>query len=104
MPQFRAKARAVDLLGKGQIADLPTAITELWKNGYDAYADNLKAEIYLEGYNGLRRPYFVISDDGKGMSNTDIFEKWLVLGTDSKSRAKLEDAESDETLWKLPRI
>ena len=39
--QFRTKARAVDLLGKGQIADLPTAITELWKNGYDAYADNL---------------------------------------------------------------
>ena len=31
--QFRTKARAVDLLGKGQIADLPTAITELWKNG-----------------------------------------------------------------------
>ena len=34
--QFRTKARAVDLLGKGQIADLPTATTELWKNGYDA--------------------------------------------------------------------
>lgn len=31
MPQFRAKARAVDLLGKGQISDLPTAISELWK-------------------------------------------------------------------------
>jgi len=43
--QFRTKARAVDLLGKGQIADLPTAITELWKNGYDAYADNLKSGI-----------------------------------------------------------
>ncbi|CAD6492546.1 MAG: hypothetical protein DIAAKJNI_00320 [Candidatus Argoarchaeum ethanivorans] len=31
MPSFRAKARAVDLLGKGQIADLPTAVCELWK-------------------------------------------------------------------------
>ena len=41
MPQFRAKARAVDLLGKGQISDLPTAISELWKNGYDAYGDAL---------------------------------------------------------------
>lgn len=102
--QFRTKARAVDLLGKGQIADLPTAITELWKNGYDAYADNLKAEIYLEGYKGLNKSYFVISDDGKGMSQRDILEKWLVLGTDSKSRATLEDKESDETLWKRPRI
>lgn len=102
--QFRTKARAVDLLGKGQIADLPTAITELWKNGYDAYADNLTAEIYLSGYKGLNNPLFVMTDDGKGMSRKDIFEKWLVLGTDSKSRATLEDKESEETLWKKPRI
>lgn len=102
--QFRTKARAVDLLGKGQIADLPTAITELWKNGYDAYADNLTAEIYLSGYKGLDYPLFVMTDDGKGMSRNDIFEKWLVLGTDSKSRATLEGKESEETLWKAPRI
>lgn len=102
--QFRTKARAVDLLGKGQIADLPTAITELWKNGYDAYADNLTAEIYLPGYKGLDNPLFVMTDDGKGMSRNDIFEKWLVLGTDSKSRATLEEKESEETLWKAPRI
>lgn len=101
--QFRTKARAVDLLGKGQIADLPTAITELWKNGYDAYADNLRADLYKEGYNGLTKSYFSISDDGKGMSAPDIFDKWLVLGTDSKSRAEL-DTESEDTLWKRPRI
>ena len=101
--QFRTKARAVDLLGKGQIADLPTAITELWKNGYDAYADNLKAELYKCGYENLEKSYFIISDDGKGMSGSDILDKWLVLGTDSQSRAVLED-ESEETLWKLPRI
>ena len=102
--QFRTKARAVDLLGKGQIADLPTAITELWKNGYDAYADNLTAEIYLETYKDIKTPLFVMTDDGKGMSRIDIFEKWLVLGTDSKSRATLEEKESEETLWKKPRI
>ncbi|SFZ82447.1 ATP-binding protein [Tenacibaculum maritimum] len=102
--QFRTKARAVDLLGKGQIADLPTAITELWKNGYDAYADNLTAEIYLDTYKDVKSPLFVMTDDGKGMSRNDIFEKWLVLGTDSKSRATLEEQESEETLWKKPRI
>ena len=102
--QFRTKARAVDLLGKGQIADLPTAITELWKNGYDAYADNLTAEIYLDTYKDIKTPLFVMTDDGKGMSRNDIFEKWLVLGTDSKSRASLEEKESEETLWKKPRI
>lgn len=102
--QFRTKARAIDLLGKGQIADLPTAITELWKNGYDAYADNLTAEIYLDTYKDITSPIFVITDDGKGMSRNDIFEKWLVLGTDSKSRATIEEKESEETLWKKPRI
>lgn len=102
--QFRTKARAVDLLGKGQIADLPTAITELWKNGYDAYADTVTAEIYLKGYKGIKQNYFLMTDDGKGMSAQDIFDKWLVLGTDSKSRAKLENEPSIETLWKKPRV
>jgi len=104
MPPFRTKARAVDLLGKGQIADLPTAITELWKNGFDAYADNLTAEIYLKGYRDLSEPIFVMTDDGKGMSNKDIFDKWLVLGTDSKSRTNGVDEEGVETLFKKPRI
>ena len=47
---------------------------------------------------------FVITDDGKGMSQQEIFDKWLVLGTDSKSRNELEKKESLETLWKKPRI
>jgi len=102
--QFRTKARAVDLLGKGQIADLPTAITELWKNGYDAYADKLTAEIFRKGYLGLEKDLFLLTDDGKGMSAKDILDKWLVLGTDSKSRAELEDSPDLETLWKNPRI
>ncbi|MCR9249174.1 MAG: ATP-binding protein [bacterium] len=100
--QFRTKARAVDLLGKGQIADLPTAISELWKNGYDAYASNLGAVLYTEGYEDVETPFFVLSDDGKGMSSGDLQKKWLVLGTDSKSRGELP-TEGEETLWKKPR-
>lgn len=100
--QFRTKARAVDLLGKGQIADLPTAITELWKNGYDAYADKLSAELYTVGYEDVENPFFVLSDDGKGMSFTDIRDRWLVLGTDSKSRGTLPQ-KGEDTLMKDPR-
>jgi hypothetical protein len=104
MAQFRTKARAVDLLGRGQIADLPTAITELWKNGFDAYALKLSAEIYLKGYKNLKEPLFLMTDNGKGMSRADIFEKWLVLGTDSKSRNETEQIPSIDTLWQPPRI
>lgn len=103
MAIFRTKARAVDLLGKGQIADLPTAITELWKNGYDAYADKVGLSIYKPGYEDIEKPLLIISDDGTGMSQKDIFEKWLVLGTDSKSRNENE-IKGPETLWKEPRI
>lgn len=59
MPQFRAKARAIDLLGKGQISDLPTAISELWKNGYDAYGDNLEAYLYMDSYVDVNHPFLL---------------------------------------------
>lgn len=86
MAKFRAKARAIDLLGKGQIADLPTAITELWKNGYDAYADNIQCDLYIKGYKDLTNNLFTLSDNGIGMSQKDLEEKWIVVGTDSKVR------------------
>lgn len=101
--QFRTKARAIDLLGKGQIADLPTAIYELWKNGYDAYAKEVATDIYMPGCNGLKQPIVVLSDNGKGMSQEDILNKWLVLGSDSKSRLE-EDVRGEDTLWLDPRI
>lgn len=88
MATFRAKARAVELLGKGQIADLPTAITELWKNGYDAYAKKLECKLFLEGYEDNMEPLFLLSDDGYGMSEDDITNRWFVLGTDSKARGE----------------
>ncbi len=86
MAKFRAKARAIELLGKGQIADLPTAISELWKNGYDAYAKNLECKLFLDTYKDNTAPIFLLSDDGFGMSENDILNKWFVLGTDSKAR------------------
>ena len=36
---FRTRARTVDMLGRQQIAGIPTAISELFKNAHDAYAD-----------------------------------------------------------------
>ncbi|WP_262149273.1 ATP-binding protein [Chryseobacterium foetidum] len=95
MANFRAKARAIELLGKGQIADLPTAISELWKNGYDAYAKNLECKLYLDSYKDNHKPIFVLSDNGFGMSEEDILNKWFVLGTDSKARNQKIQPEFD---------
>lgn len=95
MSKFRAKARAIELLGKGQIADLPTAISELWKNGYDAYAKTLGCDLLMPGYRDIKNPCFVLFDDGFGMDEKDISEKWLVLGTDSKARGVVYLSDKD---------
>ena len=37
---FKARARAVDMLGRQQIAGIPTAISELFMNAHEDYADS----------------------------------------------------------------
>jgi signal transduction histidine kinase len=76
---FQTRARTVDHLGREQIADCPTAISELWKNSYDAYAKNVELHI-IDG----DHPVATIFDDGHGMSREDFVNKWLVIGTESK--------------------
>src|SRR5207245_1201249 len=48
MATFRARARALDMLGRQQIAGIPTAISELFKNAHDAYATRVEADYYRE--------------------------------------------------------
>jgi signal transduction histidine kinase len=79
---FQTKARTVDHLGREQIADCPTAISELWKNAFDAYARKVELNIY-DG----ESPVAVISDDGHGMSRAELVGRWLVVGTESKATA-----------------
>lgn len=79
MAEFRTSARAVDMLGRQQIAGIPSAISELFKNAHDAYASNAEADF-------LRfKDAFVLRDDGEGMSRQDFEQRWLTLGTSSKS-------------------
>ena len=44
MPKIRTKARALDMLGRQQIAGIPTALSELFKNSHDAYADSVEVD------------------------------------------------------------
>jgi signal transduction histidine kinase len=78
MAMFRVRARTVDMLGRQQIAGIPTAISELFKNAHDAYARNVEVD-YLR-----RENLFVLRDDGLGMTKDDFEERWLSLGTESK--------------------
>jgi hypothetical protein len=79
---FQTRARTIDHLGRGQIADAPTAVSELWKNAYDAYARNVSLHIF----DGDRKVGGIF-DDGVGMSRDDVVNRWLVIGTESKIEA-----------------
>lgn len=81
---FRTRARTIDHLGREQIADCPTAVSELWKNAYDAYASTVALHIF-DG----EVPIAAVVDDGHGMSFKDFTDRWLVVGTE----AKIEDSE-----------
>lgn len=78
MANFKVSARTVDMLGRQQIAGIPTAISELFKNAHDAYADTVEVDYFREDR------LFVLRDDGLGMTREDFEQRWLTLGTDSK--------------------
>lgn len=78
MAKFHIRARTIDLLGRQQIANISTAISELFKNAHDAYATTAEVDYFRD--DGL----FVLRDDGLGMTRKDFEERWLTLGTDSK--------------------
>ena len=78
MATFRTRARTLDMLGRQQIAGIPTAISELFKNAHDAYADRVEIDYFRS--DGL----FVLRDDGIGMNREDFVTRWLTIGTESK--------------------
>lgn len=85
---FVTRARALDHLGREQIADCPTAISELWKNSFDAYASDVTLHI-MDGHEVVA----AITDNGHGMSAEDFIGKWLVIGTESKKAPSNSDIE-----------
>lgn len=95
---FKTRARTIDHLGREQIADCPTAISELWKNAYDAYA----MEVALQIYDG-KVPIAALVDDGHGMNRREFEEKWLVIGTESKADGSKVAEEDRNGLQIRPR-
>jgi signal transduction histidine kinase len=92
--KLKVRARAVDMLGRQQIAGIPTAIHELFKNAHDAYAERAEVDFFR------RTRVLVLRDDGYGMTLEDVEDRWLTLGTESRLDAnKKADSES----WTGPK-
>ena len=93
MGKFQVRARAVDMLGRQQIAGIPTAVHELFKNAHDAYAERAEVDYFRS------QRLFVMRDDGLGMTLEDIEEKWLTLGTENRLGAN----EAKTEFWTGPK-
>ena len=97
MTQLRVRARAVDMLGRQQIAGIPTAIHELFKNAHDAYAERVEVDFFR------RTRILVLRDDGYGMTREDLESRWLTLGTESRVNANRIVPINEVEEWRGPR-
>lgn len=80
---FDIKTGMKNIIGRDLITDDFIAIYELVKNSYDAYADYVTIT--------FNDDEIIITDNGKGMSEVDIKEKWLAVAYSAKKDGSEDD-------------
>ncbi|KFF16996.1 sensor histidine kinase [Chryseobacterium sp. JM1] len=88
--KWRFDVNTFRLLGRDLITDRITAVYELVKNCYDANSTTVNVafeNVSIRNNNGK----IVIADNGIGMSFSDIENKWMVVGTNSKRTQQYSD-------------
>jgi signal transduction histidine kinase len=78
---FTVSARTARLIGRENVSHAEGAIIELVKNSYDADADFALVLI------NPSKKSIVIYDNGAGMTEGDIKNHWMMIGTDNKEKA-----------------
>jgi histidine kinase/DNA gyrase B/HSP90-like ATPase len=78
--KFRPVPRLLDHIGLAMYSNFNKAIAELVVNGYDADATEVAVEITAH--------QIVIRDNGTGMSEDDIRNSYMMLGSDQKRNVK----------------
>lgn len=90
--QFKISSALKDLIGKDLITSDNVAIFELVKNSYDAYANHV---VITFSENKI-----TIIDNGKGMSYSDLRDKWLFLGFSAKKDGTEDSAEDKQKSYR----
>ena len=88
--RFKVSAGLKSIIGRDLITNDFVAIFELVKNAFDARATHVRIVFDLETKESSA---IYIADDGKGMSEADIREKWLFVAYSAKKNGE-EDAGS----------
>lgn len=87
--EFKVSSALKNIVGRDLITNDEVAVFELVKNSYDAKARNVSINIQNNSIS--------ISDNGKGMTLTDIKDKWLFLAYSAKKDGS-EDKGIDDNL------
>lgn len=87
---FRTSGNIARLLGEQLVSNKFVALVELVKNCYDADAKEVSVHFKLTEHpkTGKRVPTLVVEDNGLGMTEGEILNGWLLLGTARKEREK----------------
>lgn len=86
--QFKVSTALKSIIGKDLINDKYIAVFELVKNAYDAGAK--RVDIIFENVNSPDAK-LIIRDDGKGMSLSDIRDKWLFIAYSEKKKVNRKE-------------
>lgn len=82
MAKLRPRARIIRTIGDQLISGPEAALIELVKNAYDADASTVRIAIVPRS--DIAPSVITVSDDGHGMSASDILSKWLEPATGEK--------------------
>jgi signal transduction histidine kinase len=74
---FKVSARTARLIGRENVSNADGAVIELVKNGHDADAKDVAV------FFGEKNDLYII-DNGHGMTEENIRNNWMVIGTDNK--------------------
>lgn len=88
---FDVKTGMKNIIGRDLITDDFIAIYELVKNSYDAYANHVTLT--------FNDDELIISDNGKGMSKSDLKEKWFAVAYSAK-----KDGTEDSDTTRLSHL
>lgn len=82
---FTVSARTARLIGRENVAHAEGAVIELVKNSYDADADFSLVII------NPQKNYLILYDNGTGMTDKDIADNWMTIGTNNKEKKFTSD-------------
>ena len=78
----------LQILGDNNFPDIYSPFIELIKNAYDACVEGEIKEKRCSVEIDLNKQIIIINDNGCGMDERDLFEKWLVIGRSFKKKGK----------------